>query len=167
MTQTQIYIKLMKDKAKKITLQVELTDYIDEVKKKIEIQEGTPAQRQNLFFLGEKGYSLKKASELEHLKEARMLKQWMTLEDYKIERGSIIHVDIRRITVGDEVCLVADKPCTKTGKVIRDDGTNNPYIVEWDDNGEESEWLSEQDHGDGGNGRASVAGRFDRGRGER
>jgi hypothetical protein len=39
----------MKGKAKEITLWVNLKDNIDEVKSKIEIQEGTPADQQRLF----------------------------------------------------------------------------------------------------------------------
>jgi hypothetical protein len=149
---TQIYIKPMKDKAKKITLQVDLEDSIDELKRKIEIREGTPADRQRLF-LNWSGTSRSADKELleyapaappaapgcawVHLLRAGSVSEpreqdavRRSLASYNIKKGSTIYIDTG-ITEGDKVYLLRDPK--KTGKVIIDDGTANPYVVRWDD----------------------------------
>jgi hypothetical protein len=74
---TQININWMKGKAKTIILQVILTDSIDKVKKKIEIQEGIP-----VFEL----YMKENWSEKLHDSSK-------TLNDYGIQEGSTIYID--------------------------------------------------------------------------
>jgi hypothetical protein len=134
MAQVQIYIEPKKGKAKPITLQVELSEKIITVKSKIKDKKQTPVKQQSLFLKNWRFWG----------PSFKVLSNWKSLEEYMIKEGSTIYIDTERITEGDKVSMKSS--CinfrgTKTGKVIRDDGTSNPYIVEWDDNGEESDWL--------------------------
>ena len=71
----QICVKTLT--GKHVTIEVEPTDLVEDIKAKVHDKEGTPPDQQRLMFAG------------------RVLEDGNTLQDYSIQKDSIIHTILR------------------------------------------------------------------------
>ena len=79
----QIFVKTLT--GKHITLEVEPTDRVEDVKQKVQDKEGIPTEMQTLKFAG------------------KILEDGNTLQDYSIQKDSTIHLGLKRLDGSDKI----------------------------------------------------------------
>ena len=79
----QIFVKTLT--GKHITLEVEPTDRVEDVKQKVQDKEGIPTEMQTLKFAG------------------KILEDGNTLQDYSIQKDSTIHLVLKRLDGSDKI----------------------------------------------------------------